>query len=128
MSYKINSDLEIGNSGIKLNDVITFDQTPRLVGKWFGQDLYRVSVSVEINSVGNQVVYTLPSRECRIKICNAWLYKTNSQYSNLVNWNDDIKGSDFGILYYDHNLGQLRLNVSDPGWLQLTIYYTIENN
>lgn len=134
-SIKVKNNTYLDSSGVThnretLKDILTklttFDNNIIEYGNWFGLKLYRLSKAIAITSVGNQVIYTLPSNKCRIKICNAWLYKTNSSFSNLVNWNADTKTNDFGVLYYNHDTGQIMMNVQDTGWLQLVVYYTIE--
>lgn len=129
-SIKLTNDTYWDSSNIihqqtKLDDILNFDEKIVKVGTWYGRTLYRISVSISIMSKGNQTIYTLP-KGAIIKICNAWYYKNNSQYSNLVNWNADTKGSDFGVLYYNRNTHQIMINTQDTGYLQLVVYYTIE--
>ena len=122
-----NINTSLTNITNTLSILTNFDNSTVTFGTWHGLTLYRISKSILINTKGNQVIYTLPSNKCRIKICNAWIYKNASNFSNLVNWNADTKTNDFGVLYYNHDTGQIYMNLQDTGWLQLVVYYTIEN-
>lgn len=112
----------ITHNKIKLQDILNYDFKEVQVGYWFGNPLYRICRSIHIQSTGNQAVLSLPSGAI-VKICNAWLYKENSKYSNLVNWNSDEKEADFGVLYYNRETSTLMINTQDIGYLQLVIYY-----
>lgn len=116
-------DTKLAQLEAKLNQIHNYDANIVEVGTWYGSALYRISRSIKITDTGNQAVLKLPDGAI-VKMCNAWLYKSNSVYSNLVNWNDDDDTSDFGVLYYNRNTSQIFINCKDEGYLQLVIYFS----